>query len=158
MSDSLRRVAGNRMRQILRVITRNVPLAVLVGAGVTCLIQSSSATTVMVVGFVNAGLMSLKQAIGVIMGANIGTTLTAWLVSGVGVLKITNYALPAIGVGFLLHMTGRRQWKHWGGVLLGFGLLFFGLSLMKDAFGPLKHSEQFVRFVGRLRPVRRQAG
>jgi phosphate:Na+ symporter len=134
MSEGLKRVAGDGMRGLLRMLTRNVLIAVLVGAGVTCLIQSSSATTVMVVGFVNAGLMSLTQAIGVVMGANIGTTFTAWLVSGIGLLKITNYALPAIGVGFLLNMVGKRQWKHWGSVILGFGLLFFGLSLMKDAF------------------------
>jgi len=150
MSDGLRRVAGSRMRAVLRAMTRNVFFSVLVGAGVTCLIQSSSATTVMVVGFVNAGLMQLTQAIGVIMGANIGTTLTAWLVSGIGLLKITSYALPAIGIGFLLTMVGKRSTKHWGSVLLGFGLLFFGLSLMKGAFGPLGHSAEARQMVGRL--------
>ncbi len=150
MSDGLKRVAGDRMRRILRMLTRNVPIAVLVGAGVTCLIQSSSATTVMVVGFANAGLMSLKQAIGVVMGANIGTTFTAWLVGWLGVLKITNYALPAIGIGLLMNMMGRRSWKHWGSVILGFGILFFGLSLMKDAFGPLRQSEQTRQLIARL--------
>ncbi len=150
MSEGLRRVAGSRMRAILRAMTRNVVVSVLVGAGVTCLVQSSSATTVMVVGFVNAGLMQLTQAIGVIMGANIGTTLTAWLVSGIGLLKITNYALPAIGIGFLLTLQGKRSGKHWGSVLLGFGLLFFGLSLMKDAFGPLGESDQARQLMGRL--------
>jgi phosphate:Na+ symporter len=150
MSDALRRVAGDRMRRILRMFTRTVPIAVLAGAAVTCLIQSSSATTVMVVGFVNAGLMELSQAIGVIMGANIGTTLTAWLVSGIGLLKITNYALPAIGIGLLMNMVGKRRWKHWGSVVLGFGLLFFGLSLMKDAFEPLRHSEQFKTLMARF--------
>jgi len=150
MSDALRRVAGDRMRRILRIFTRTVLLAVVAGAAVTCLIQSSSATTVMVVGFVNAGLMELSQAIGVIMGANIGTTLTAWLVSGIGLLKITNYALPAIGIGLLMNMVGKRRWKHWGSVILGFGLLFFGLSLMKDAFEPLRHSEQFKTLMTRF--------
>ncbi|MGD2174729.1 MAG: Na/Pi cotransporter family protein [Candidatus Brocadiaceae bacterium] len=150
MSDGLRKVAGERLRRILRIMTHNVLVAVLAGAAVTCLIQSSSATTVMVVGFVNAGLMKLSQAIGVVMGANIGTTLTAWLVSGIGLLKITNYALPAIGVGLLLNMVGKRHWKHWGSVILGFGLLFFGLSLMKDAFGPLRQSEQAANLMGRL--------
>lgn len=149
MSDALRRVAGDRMRRILRMFTRTVPIAVLAGAAVTCLIQSSSATTVMVVGFVNAGLMELSQAIGVIMGANIGTTLTAWLISGIGLLKITNYALPAIGIGLLMNMVGKRRWKHWGSVVLGFGLLFFGLSLMKEAFEPLRHSEQFKILMAR---------
>ncbi|MFO8007094.1 MAG: Na/Pi cotransporter family protein [Candidatus Brocadiia bacterium] len=150
MSDALRRVAGDRMRRILRIMTHNVVVAVLAGAAVTCLIQSSSATTVMVVGFVNAGLMQLSQAIGVVMGANVGTTLTAWLVSGVGLLKITNYALPAIGAGLLLNMVGKRQWKHWGSVILGFGLLFFGLSLMKDAFGPLRESVKAQQMMVRL--------
>ncbi len=153
MSEGLRRVAGDGMRRVLRILTRNVFVSVLAGAGVTCLVQSSSATTVMVVGFVNAGLMTLKQAIGVIMGANIGTTITAWLVSLIGflkALKITNYALPAIGIGLLVNMAGRRQWKHWGSALLGFGLLFFGLSLMKDAFGPLGQSEQARRLLARM--------
>ena len=145
MSDALRRVAGDRMRRILRLMTHNIVVSVLAGAGITCLIQSSSATTVMVVGFVNAGLMSLTQAIGVIMGANIGTTITAWLVSMIGLLKalkITNYALPAIGIGFAVSVICKRQGRHWGSVLLGFGLLFFGLSLMKDAFEPLGGSEK----------------
>ncbi|MFW6189930.1 MAG: Na/Pi cotransporter family protein [Planctomycetota bacterium] len=150
MSDGLKKVAGDRMRRILRVLTRNVPIAVLVGAGVTCLVQSSSATSVMVVGFVNAGLMTLKQAIGVVMGANVGTTLTAWLVSGLGLLKITNYALPAIGIGLLMNMLSKRQLKHWGSVILGFGILFFGLSLMKGAFGPLRESERAIRLMARL--------
>jgi phosphate:Na+ symporter len=150
MSDGLRRVAGDKMRRLLRVLTRNTFVAVLVGCGITFLMQSSSATTVMVVGFVNAGLMTLAQAIGVVMGANIGTTITAWLVSGIGLLKITNYALPAIGVGLLLNMVGKRQWKHWGAVLLGFGLLFFGLSLMKDAFEPLGKSEQARAIMARM--------
>lgn len=150
MSDGLRRVAGEGLRRILRMVTRNVYVAVLSGAAVTCLIQSSSATTVMVVGFVNAGLMQLSQAIGVIMGANIGTTFTAWMVGILGLFKITNYALPAIGIGLLMNMVGKRRWKHWGSVVLGFGLLFFGLSLMKDAFGTLEHSEQVRRLVARF--------
>lgn len=150
MSDALRRVAGDKMRRILRMLTRNLAIGVLVGAGVTCLIQSSSATTVMVVGFVNAGLMTLKQAIGVILGANIGTTITAWMVSGIGVLKVTHYALPAIGIGLVLSMVGKRQWKHWGMVMLGFGVLFFGLYMMKGALAPLGHSERASELVYRL--------
>jgi phosphate:Na+ symporter len=150
MSASLHRVAGERMRYVLRIMTHNVLVSVVAGAAVTFLIQSSSATTVMVVGFVNAGLMTLKQAVGVIMGANIGTTVTAWLVSGIGVLEITNYALPAIGVGFLLTVAGKRRWQHWGGVVLGFGLLFFGLALMKEAFGPLRESEAIIRWTARF--------
>ncbi len=141
MSDALRRVAGDRLRRILRALTKNIMVGVLVGTGITCIIQSSSATTVMVVGFVNAGLMTLKQAIGVILGANIGTTITAWMVSSIGVLKITNYALPAIGIGLVISVVSKRQGRHWGSVLLGFGLLFFGLYLMKGALAPLGKSD-----------------
>jgi phosphate:Na+ symporter len=118
-------------------------IAVLIGAFTTALIQSSSATTVMTVGFVNAGLLILKQALCVVIGANVGTTFTAWLVStfGIGGLKITIYALPAIGVGFLLQVAARRQnVKSFGSIMLGFGLLFVGISFMKDAFGPLRDS------------------
>ncbi len=150
MSGALKRVAGDRMRHILRALTSNVFFAVLAGTGITCLVQSSSATTVMVVGFVNAGLMTLRQAVGVIMGANIGTTITSWLVSLVSVmkmLKITNYALPAIGVGFAMQMLGRRRWKDWGTLIFGFGLMFFGLALMKDAFDPMADSQAVKNIV-----------
>ncbi|MHC4593092.1 MAG: Na/Pi cotransporter family protein, partial [Planctomycetota bacterium] len=150
MSDALRRAASDRMRRILRALTTNIIFGVLVGAGITAVIQSSSATTVMVVGFVNAGLMTLKQAIGVILGSNIGTTITAWLVSGIGVLKITNYALPAIGIGLVLSLVGKRQWRHWGNVLLGFGLLFFGLYLMKGALEPVGQSDKAKLLMFRL--------
>ncbi|NLW50327.1 MAG: Na/Pi cotransporter family protein [Candidatus Brocadiaceae bacterium] len=145
MSDALRRAAGDRMRRVLRILTYNIFVSVLAGTGITCLIQSSSATTVMVVGFVNAGLMTLKQAIGVIMGANIGTTITAWLVSTIGLLehmKVTDYALPAIGIGFAVSVIAKRNGRHWGSALLGFGLLFFGLALMKDAFDPVGQSQE----------------
>ena len=110
MSDGLKKVAGQKMRNILESMTNKAIMAFLVGAGVTALVQSSSATTVMVVGFVNAGLLTLKQAICVIIGTNVGTTATAWLVSisGVGALKITSYALPAVGVGFLMQVLGRN--------------------------------------------------
>ena len=141
MSEALRRVAGDRLRRILRALTKHILVGVLVGTAITCIIQSSSATTVMVVGFVNAGLMTLKQAIGVILGANIGTTITAWVVSSIGVLKITNYALPAIGIGLVISVVSKRQGRHWGTVLLGFGLLFFGLYLMKGALSPLGKSD-----------------
>lgn len=114
-------------------------MAFLVGAGVTAIIQSSSATTVMVVGLVNAGLLTLKQAICVIIGTNVGTTATAWLVSisGLGTLTITVYALPAVGLGFLLQASVERKRKSIGQILLGFGILFLGIDFMKDAFGPL---------------------
>jgi len=145
MSDGLKKVAGQRMRSLLESLTKRRVIGVLIGAFVTCLIQSSSATTVMTVGFVNAGLLTLKQALCVVLGANVGTTFTAWLVSvfGIGGLKITAYALPAIGVGFLMRTLGRRdRIRNTGLIILGFGLLFIGIGFMKDAFGPVKGSEQ----------------
>jgi len=150
MSEGLKKVASDRLRNILRFFTRTPLIAVLVGAAVTALIQSSSGTTVMVVGFVNAGLLTLRQAIGVVMGANIGTTFTAWLVS-IAAFKITVLALPAIGIGFALNILGRsKKNKHWGQFLLGFGLLFLGLSIMKETFSPIKENQAvkdvFVRF------------
>jgi len=141
MSDGLKNVAGRKLRNLLESLTRQPIVAVLIGALVTCLIQSSSATTVMVVGFVNAGLLTLRQALCVVLGANIGTTFTAWLVSGLGIFKITAYALPAIAVGFLMQTIGKTQQKRSvGQIILGFGLLFIGIAFMKDAFGPLRDS------------------
>jgi len=144
MSDGLKKVAGQKMRTLLESLTKHRVMAVLIGALTTCLIQSSSATTVMVVGFVNAGLLSLKQALCVVLGANVGTTFTAWLVSilGIGGLKITVYALPAIGIGFLVKTIGKTERKRsTGQIILGFGLLFMGIAFMKEAFDPLKNSE-----------------
>jgi phosphate:Na+ symporter len=140
MSEGLQKIAGERMRQILAALTNNRIVGTLVGIAVTAIIQSSSATTVMVVGFVNAGLMSLVQSIGVVMGANIGTTVTAQLIA----FKITKYALPAIGIGAGLKLFSRnKKYVYIGEIILGFGILFFGLSTMKHAFNPLKHSEEF---------------
>ena len=140
MSEGLQKIAGSRMRKILAALTNNRIIGTLVGIAVTAIIQSSSATTVMVVGFVNAGLMSLVQSIGIVLGANIGTTVTAQLIA----FKITKYALPAIGIGAGFKLFARnKKWSYAGEVLLGFGLLFFGLSVMKDAFDPLKTSEEF---------------
>jgi phosphate:Na+ symporter len=143
MSEGLQKVAGDRMRKILAALTNNRLIGTLVGLAVTAIIQSSSATTVMVVGFVNAGLMSLVQSIGVILGANIGTTVTAQLIA----FKITKYALPAIGIGAAFKLFARnRNWMYLGEILLGFGILFFGLSTMKVAFDPVKGSEEFRQF------------
>jgi phosphate:Na+ symporter len=156
MSEGLRASAGRRLRGVIESMTRRRSVAFLVGAGITTLIQSSSAATVMVIGFVNAGLLTLKQSICVIIGANVGTTATAWLVSmaGVGAFKITAYALPAIGVGFFLQLGARtRRLRSAGQVLLGFGLLFIGIGFMKDAFAPLQSSvrvqELFASLGGR---------
>lgn len=143
MSNNLKDVAGQKLKSLLGALTKHRIIAVLIGAVTTALIQSSSATTVMTVGFVNAGLLTLKQALCVVLGANIGTTFTAWLVStfGIGALNITAYALPAIGAGFLLQISGRTQKaRSIGGIVLGFGILFIGIGFMKDAFDPLKGS------------------
>ncbi len=142
MSDSLKKVAGERLKNTLDILTKRPVIGLFIGAVVTCLIQSSSATSVLAVGFVNAGLLTLKQAISILLGANIGTTFTAWLISFFALFKITNYALPAIGIGFLLSTFGKtRSAKMWGHFILGFGMLFTGLGFMKDAFSPLKESE-----------------
>ncbi len=138
MSDSLRKVAGERLKNTLDILTKRPIFGLFIGAIITCLVQSSSATTVMALGFVNAGLLTLRQAISIILGANIGTTFTAWLISFFALFRITNYALPAIGIGFLLSMFGKtRSAKMWGQFIMGFGLLFTGLGFMKDAFSPL---------------------
>jgi len=143
MSDGLKKVAGQKLKNILGSLTKRRIVAVLVGAGVTCLIQSSSATTVMTVGFVNAGLLTLKQALCVVLGANIGTTFTAWLVSIFGVFKITNYVLPLVGIGFFLSILGKTEkLKSVGEVLLGFSILFLGIHFMKEGFGGLKESQR----------------
>lgn len=143
MSDGLKKVAGRKLRVVLETMTKKTCIGFLVGAAVTAFIQSSSAATVIVIGLVNAGLLTLKQAIGVIIGTNVGTTATAWIVSvsGLGFLKIELYALPAVGLGFLLQVGGRtRVMKSIGTILLGFGLLFLGIEYMKDAFKPLETS------------------
>jgi phosphate:Na+ symporter len=140
MSEGLQKIAGAQMRKILAALTNNRVVGTLVGIAVTAIIQSSSATTVMVVGFVNAGLISLVQSIGVILGANIGTTVTAQLIA----FKITKYALPAIGIGAGLKLFSRsRKWIYLGEVVLGFGILFFGLQTMEQAFVPLRSSQEF---------------
>ncbi|MFH1359844.1 MAG: Na/Pi cotransporter family protein [Candidatus Omnitrophota bacterium] len=151
MSEGLKKVAGERLKSILNMVTKVPLVGVLVGAAVTCIIQSSGATSVMVVGFVNAGLLTLKQAISVVIGANIGTTMTAWLVSFMALFKITQYALPCVGIGFVMSTFGKtKRIKSWGEVILGFGILFIGLSYMKEAFEPLKDSQRakdiFVMF------------
>jgi phosphate:Na+ symporter len=143
MSDGLKKVAGRKLKVVLETMTKNTYIGFVVGALVTAFIQSSSATTVIVIGLVNAGLLTLKQSIGVIIGSNVGTTATAWLVSiaGFGGLSVELYALPAVGLGFLLQAGGRtRSMKSVGTILLGFGLLFLGIEYMKEAFGPLQES------------------
>jgi phosphate:Na+ symporter len=143
MSDGLKKVAGQKLKSLLESLTKHRVIGVIVGALTTALIQSSSATTVMTVGFVNAGLLTLKQALSVVLGANIGTTITAGLVSVLAVFKITNYALPVVGIGFLITVLGKTQkTRSIGQVMLGFGVLFLGIHFMKEAFDPLKGNQQ----------------
>ena len=134
MAQGLENAAGNRMKSLLEALTKNKFFGVLLGAFITAVIQSSSATTVMVVGFVNAGIMNLQQAMGVIMGANIGTTVTGWLVSSVEWAKFlspSNLAPVAIMIGVIIMLTGkRRSTKDIASIVVGFGLLFVGISSM----------------------------
>ncbi|MDR1612872.1 MAG: Na/Pi cotransporter family protein [Planctomycetota bacterium] len=141
MSDGLQLVAGDKLRSLLNLLTNNRVMAVGAGAVVTALVQSSSACTVMVVGFVNAGLMRLEQAIGVVMGANIGTTLTAQIIA----FKLSNLALPAIAVGVAITFFARRQTvKYWAGIIVGFGILFLGMNIMSGMMGQLRSSTTMI--------------
>ncbi len=141
LSESLQLIAGDLIRKVINSLTSNRVLAVLVGVIVTMLIQSSSVTTVMVVGFVNAGLMSLTQAIGVIFGANIGTTVTGWIIS----IKIGKYGLLLIGLGIFPSLFARSdKLKNWGNVVMAIGLVFLGLETMSGAFKPLRNHQGFL--------------
>ena len=150
MSDGIQKVAGSKMRQILGAMTSNRFFGVFTGFLITTLVQSSSATTVMVVSFVNAGLLSLVESIGVIMGANIGTTLTAWLISIFGFkVKIATIALPIIAFGFPMLFAKKRRNRSWGEVLIGFALLFMGLDALKSAVPDLGSNPQILEFLSR---------
>lgn len=144
MGDGLENAAGTKLKRLLEVLTGNRFLAVLVGFVVTAIIQSSTATTVMVVGFVNAGMMSLAQAVGVIMGANIGTTVTSLLIA----LNFSDVAAVAVLVGIVLMMTSKKTVvKNLGAIFTGFGLLFLGINMMSTAMAPLRDSEGFMNFI-----------
>ena len=144
MSDALQKAAGNRMKNLLEILTRNRVLAVLVGTVITAIIQSSSATTVMVVGLVNAGIMKLSQAVGVIMGANIGTTMTAQLIA----FKFNDIVPFALIIGAILILFGKKKThKQLGELVLGFGLLFMGMNYMSDAMKPLREVPEFTQFM-----------
>ena len=141
MAEGLQKSVGNKMRRVLEILTGIPIMGAIMGALVTAVIQSSSATTVMVVGFVNAGLMTLKQAVSVILGANIGTTVTAQLVA----FQLTDYALPAIGIGVILFLFSKhRLTKYIGQALLGFGILFLGMDTMSSAMKPLREFPPFI--------------
>ena len=149
MSESIQKVAGSKLRSIMNAITSNRLSGVLTGFLTTAVIQSSSATTVMIVSFVNAGLLKLKQAVGVIMGANIGTTITAVLILVFGFSKfsISTYTLPIIAVGFPLLFSKKESLKYWGEFMIGFALLFMGLSALKGAVPDLKHNPEVLAWI-----------
>ncbi len=147
MSSGMKKAAGAQMRSILSALTNNRYMGLMVGAFVTMIIQSSSATTVMLVSFVQAGLMTFVQSLGVILGADIGTTITAQLVA----FKLTDYALLMIAAGFGLMMFGRNEnQKNIGESILGFGILFYGMKLMSDAMKPLRTFEPFITMLSHL--------
>lgn len=154
MSEGLQKVAGGRLRKILAAATSNRFSATFTGFLVTCAVQSSSATTVMVVGFASAGLLTLYQSLGIIFGANIGTTTTGWIVSLLGFnVKITNFALPMIGIGFFSQFIRRWHWPHRvGEAMVGFGLLFLGLHLLKTGIPDIHNSPEIINWMTRFTP------
>jgi len=144
MSEALQKAAGESMRRILHLLTSNPLVGVLLGALVTMIIQSSSATTVMVIGFVSAGLMTLKQSVGVIMGANIGTTITAWLVA----INIGDYAWLIAALGFIVMFVAKKpRVKYLGQFIFSFGVLFIGLNTMGDSMKPLAKDPFFLSLI-----------
>ena len=148
MSDGVQKVAGDKLQAILNFMTGNRVMAIFTGVAITAIIQSSSATTVMVVSFVNAGLLSLTQSIGVIMGANIGTTVTGWIVAILGFkVKMGALALPVIGLGFILMLVKKFNKKDLGETLIGFGLLFMGLDFLKNSVPDISNHPEILQFV-----------
>jgi len=148
MSEALQKVAGDRMRYILSAMTSNRVKGVITGMLITTIIQSSSATTVMVVSFVNAGLLNLVESIGVIMGANVGTTVTAWLISILGFsVSMADISLPMIGLCLPLLFSNKRSRKNWGELIIGFGLLFIGLEFLKGSMPNLNDNPEIFAFL-----------
>ena len=148
MSEGTQAVAGNSLRRLISAVTNNRLLATTVGLVVTCLVQSSSVTTVMVVGFVNSGIMNLMQAIGVIMGANIGTTITGWIL----VLQVGKYGLPMLGAAAFVYLFARGdRWRYVAMAIMGVGMVFFGLELMKNACADIHSLPDFEAWLRRFR-------
>ena len=150
MSEALTDLAGDRMRAILQTMTSNRFMGIFTGFLITSVIQSSSATTLMVVSFSNASLLTLTEALGVIMGANIGTTITAWLITLLGFkVSMSALALPLVGFGFLFTFSKKKQWQYWGGFIIGFGLLFVGLQFLKEAMPDINQNPEILAFLQR---------
>ncbi len=148
MSEALQKVAGSRLRNFLAAMTSNRFMGVVTGVSITAIIQSSSATTVMIVSFVNAGLLTLTESAGVIMGANIGTTVTAWLISILGFkVKMSILAYPIIGIGFPLIFSKKTGNQSWGQVLVGFALLFIGLEALKSSVPNIGQNPEILEFL-----------
>jgi phosphate:Na+ symporter len=148
MSDALMELAGDKMRKILASATSNRFFALLTGLFITTAIQSSSATTLMVVSFVNASLLTLSEAVGVIMGANIGTTVTAWLISILGFkVKMSAIALPLVGLGFVLSLSKSGKRHQWGTFIVGFSILFIGLQFLKDSVPDIRNHPETLAFL-----------
>lgn len=151
MSEGIQKAAGSSLRKILGAMTSTRFLGLGTGFLITCLVQSSSATTVMVVSFVNAGLLSLTESIGVIMGANIGTTITGWLVSLFGFnFKIAHFTLPILAIGFPMIFSKKANLKSWGEFIIGFALLFMGLDALKDSVPDIKSNPEAVSFIAKF--------
>lgn len=147
MSEGIQKAAGNNLRNILGTMTSNRYTGVLTGFLITAIVQSSSATTVMTVSFVNAGLISLVESAGIMMGANIGTTITGWIVSFVGKFKIAAYALPILAVAMPMMFSKKQNLKNWAEFLVGFALLFMGLAALKDAVPDLREHQGVIDFL-----------
>jgi len=144
LSEGLQKIAGNKIHQVLEVLSKNPIKGIVSGTAITAILQSSSATSIITIGFVNAGLLSLKQAISIIFGANIGTTITAQVIS----FNLNEYMLPAIGIGFAINMFAKKKvYQYIGSVMIGFGLLFLGLSTMSNALYPLRDDPFFINLL-----------
>lgn len=147
MSDGMQAVAGNSLRRLIGSITQNRLFATMVGVLVTCIVQSSSITSVMVVGFVNSGVMALSQGVGVIMGANIGTTITGWIL----LLKVGKYGLPLLGGAAFTYLFAKSdRWRYWAMFVMGIGMVFFGLEIMQDACAIIKEIPDFEAWFARF--------
>ena len=148
MSEGIQRAAGSQLRSILRTMTKNRYLGVFTGFLVTALVQSSSASTVMTVSFVNAGLLSLVESAGVMMGANIGTTVTGWLISILGFkIKLSAYSIPLFAIGLPMLFSNKAKLKYWGEFIIGFAILFLGLSYLKGAVPDLKNNADALNWL-----------